>query len=134
MFQIICCESTRGKELLPLTGIFDKSQLGQESEPREVSKEGQLEAVVTPGVEGWKNAVAPPTNLQIQNRLSALGAGEDKQDLSGDLSELTEPKPFVYTKGKRQVIVTGDSLLWEPRHQSGGLTQAGISGSLLSQS
>lgn len=68
--------------------------------------------MVTPRVEAWKKALAPPTDLKIQNRFSALGAGEDKKDLSGDLSELNEPKPFVYTKGKRQVIVTGDSLLW----------------------
>lgn len=83
------------------------------------------------GVEGWKKALVPPTDLQIQNKFSALAAGEDKQNLPGNLSELTEPKSFVYTEGKRQVIVTGDSLLWGPRHQSGGLTQAGISGLLL---
>lgn len=83
--------------------MTDKSHLGQEPEPREVSKEGQLQAVVTPGLEGWENALA---HLQIQNSFSALDTGEDKQDPLG----LTK-KTFVYTKGKRQVIVTGDSLL-----------------------
>ncbi|PKU40549.1 hypothetical protein llap_9134 [Limosa lapponica baueri] len=89
-FQIICCESKYRNDPLPLTGIFDKSHLGKKPEPREVSK-GYVEAMVTPRMEGWKNAFAPPSGLQIQNRFSTLGTGEDKQDLSGDLSELTEP-------------------------------------------
>lgn len=73
-------ENTQGKELLPLTGIFDKSQLGQEPETREESQEGQLEAVVSLGVEGLKNALAPPAHLQIQNGFSALGTGDDKKN------------------------------------------------------
>lgn len=58
-----------------MTGIFDKSQLGQEPEQRATSKEGQLETTVTLGVEGWKDALAPPTDMQIQNMFSALSTG-----------------------------------------------------------
>ena len=47
----------------------------------------------------------------LQNRNNALGTGEDKQDPSGDSSELGEPKPCVCMKEKRHVIVTGDSFL-----------------------
>lgn len=67
IFEIICCESTQGKKLLTLIGIFDKSQLGRKPEPREESQEGQLEAVVSLGVESWKNALAPPADQQIEN-------------------------------------------------------------------
>lgn len=107
--------------------ICDKSQ-------ENGSKEGQLEVMDTLRVEGWKNALVPPTDLQIQNRFSALSTGENKQELSGNLSELTKPKLLVYMKEKKQVVVTGDSLPWGQRCQFCGLSQAGISGSLLSQS
>lgn len=97
--------------------VLAESLQRQDPEPHKLSKQAKkegekerLETLATQLVEdscqdgeGWKlvtcgnrrEVPAPPAN-QLQNRLSALTIGEDKQDLSGDASEPTSAdKPHV---------------------------------------
>lgn len=64
-FQIICCESTQGKELLPSTAIFDKTRLGKSLSQEKREMKESWSSWSSEGWRDWKSVLVSFTDLQF---------------------------------------------------------------------